>query len=77
MRLDTERLQALITSVCALRFFYGVTLRQDMLPERIVYACELSKLPAVLSADEVVRFPRGSIGWPKSTVCGCRNRICD
>jgi integrase len=42
--------------VCALRFFYGVTLGQDTVPERITYAGEPSKLPVVLSADEVVRF---------------------
>jgi integrase/recombinase XerD len=43
-------------TVCALRFFYGVTLRQDTLPERIPYAREPRKLPVVLSTDEVVRF---------------------
>jgi integrase/recombinase XerD len=42
--------------VCALRFFYGVTLGEDTIPERIVYAREPRKLPVVLSADEVVRF---------------------
>src|SRR5215470_18432453 len=42
--------------VCALRFFYGVTLGQATIPERIAYAREPSKLPVVLSADEVVRF---------------------
>ena len=42
--------------VCALRFFYGVTLRQDTIPERIPYARQPRKLPVVLSADEVVRF---------------------
>ena len=42
--------------VCALRFFYGVTLGQDAMPERIAYAREPRKLPVVLSADEVVRF---------------------
>jgi integrase/recombinase XerD len=42
--------------VCALRFFYGVTLGQGTIPERIVYAREPRKLPTVLSADEVVRF---------------------
>ena len=47
---------ALNQIVCALRFFYGVTLGQDTLPERIAYAREPSKLPVVLSADEVVRF---------------------
>ena len=42
--------------VCALRFFYGVTLGCGAIPERIAYAREPRKLPAVLSADEVVRF---------------------
>ena len=42
--------------VCALRFFYGVTLGHDAIPERIAYAREPQKLPVVLSADEVVRF---------------------
>ena len=42
--------------VCALRFFYGVTLGHDTIPERIAYAREPQKLPVVLSADEVVRF---------------------
>jgi site-specific recombinase XerD len=42
--------------VCALRFFYGVTLRRDEIPERIVYARQPRKLPEVLSAGEVVRF---------------------
>ncbi|HXZ14668.1 MAG TPA: site-specific integrase [Roseiarcus sp.] len=42
--------------VCALRFFYGVTLGQATIPERIVYAREPRKLPTVLSADEVVKF---------------------
>jgi integrase len=43
-------------TVCALRFFYGVTLGYGDLPERIPYAREPRKLPVVLSADEVVRF---------------------
>lgn len=47
---------ALNQTVCALRFFYGVTLGQAELPERIAYAREPRKLPVVLSADEVVRF---------------------
>ena len=42
--------------VCALRFFYGVTLDQAIIPERIPYAREPRKLPVVLSANEVVRF---------------------
>src|SRR6266511_391878 len=47
---------ALNQIVCALRFFYGVTLGQAIVPERNAYAREPSKLPVVLSADEVVRF---------------------
>lgn len=42
--------------VCALRFFYGVTLVQDEVPERIPYARHRQALPEVLSQDEVVRF---------------------
>jgi integrase/recombinase XerD len=47
---------ALNQTVCALRFLYGVTLKQADLPERIPHAREAQKLPVVLSADEVVRF---------------------
>ncbi len=47
---------ALNQTVCALRFFYGVTLGHADIPERIPYAREPRKLPVVLSADEVVRF---------------------
>src|SRR5579863_7726915 len=39
--------------VCAPRFFYGVTLNCDAIPERIAYAREPRKLPTMLSADEV------------------------
>jgi integrase/recombinase XerD len=42
--------------VCALRFFFGVTLDRAEIPERIVYARTPRKLPSILSADEVVRF---------------------
>lgn len=42
--------------VCALRFFYGVTLDRAEIPERIVSARTPRKLPTILSADEVVRF---------------------
>ena len=51
---------ALNQTVCALRFFYGVTLGHGEIPERIPYARQPrklpGKLPVVLSADEVVRF---------------------
>jgi site-specific recombinase XerD len=43
-------------TVCALRFFYGVTLGRAAVPERIPHAREPQKLPVVLSADEVARF---------------------
>ena len=45
---------ALNQTVCALRFFYGVTLGLDTIPERIAYAREPCKLPVVLNADQVV-----------------------
>ncbi|MDB5408998.1 MAG: integrase [Rhodospirillales bacterium] len=47
---------ALNQTVCALRFFYGVTLGHSEIPERIPFGREPRKLPVVLSADEVVRF---------------------
>lgn len=47
---------ALNQTVCALRFFYGVTLDRAEIPERIAYARTPRKLPAILSADEVVRL---------------------
>ena len=42
--------------VCALRFFYGVTLGRNQIPDRIAYARAPAKLPVILGADEVVRF---------------------
>lgn len=42
--------------VCALRFFYRVTLGLDDLPERIAYARRPQVLPVVLSPEEVGRF---------------------
>src|ERR1700748_1445446 len=53
-------------AVCALRFFYGVTLGQTDAIERIVAAREPQALPVVLSADEIVRF--------LEAVAGLRNR---
>lgn len=41
---------------CALRFFYGVTLGRDDVPESITPAKQPRTLPVVLSSDEVVRF---------------------
>ena len=47
---------ALNQTVCALRFFYGVTMNRAEMPERIAYARTPRKLPVILSADEVVRL---------------------
>jgi integrase/recombinase XerD len=49
---------ALTQIVCALRLFYGVTLGEALIPERIPYAREPRKLPVVLSADEVDQSSR-------------------
>jgi integrase/recombinase XerD len=43
-------------TVCALRFFYGVTLGRSEIPELIAYARVPRKLPVVLGCDEVVHF---------------------
>jgi site-specific recombinase XerD len=43
-------------TVCALRFFYGVTLGRAEMPELIAYARAPRKLPVVLSGEEVVQF---------------------
>lgn len=54
-------------TVCALRFFYGVTLGRADAFERIVAAREPQRLPVVLSGDEIVRF--------LEAVPGLRNRV--
>ena len=46
-------------TVCALRFFYGVTLGRTDAVDRIVAAREPQKLPVVLSADEIVQLSGG------------------
>jgi hypothetical protein len=43
-------------TVCALRFFYGVTLGRADAFERIVAAREPQKPPVVLGGDEIMRF---------------------
>ena len=43
-------------AVCALRFFYGVTLGRTAMIERIPYARKRRQLPVILSAEEVARF---------------------
>lgn len=58
---------ALNQTVCALRFFYGVTLGRTDLPVRIAYARKPRPLPVVLSAAEVVSF--------LEAVDGVKNRV--
>jgi site-specific recombinase XerD len=43
-------------TVCALRFFYGVTLGRSDAQVQIVAAREPQRLPVVLSGEEIVRF---------------------
>jgi site-specific recombinase XerD len=54
-------------TVCALRFFYGVTLGRSDAHEKIVAAREPQRLPEVLSGEEIVRF--------LEVVPGLRNRV--
>lgn len=53
--------------VCALRFFFGVTLGRTDAFTRIVAAREPQRLPVVLSGEEIVRF--------LEAVPGLRNRV--
>jgi integrase/recombinase XerD len=53
--------------VCALRFFYGVTLGRSDAREQIVAAREPQRLPEILSGEEIVRF--------LEVVPGLRNRV--
>jgi site-specific recombinase XerD len=46
------------TTVCALRFFYGTTLGQEEVIQRIPYAKRPKTLPTVLSREEVLRIFR-------------------
>jgi integrase len=66
---------ALNQIVCALRFFYGVTLGEALIPERIPYAREPRKLPVVLSANEVVQFLECVSAWNKDPAY-CRMSEC-
>ena len=49
---------ALNQIVCALRFFYGVTLGEAVIPERIPYAREPRKLPVILSQTKSCNFSK-------------------
>ena len=55
---------ALNQIVCALRFFYGLTLGQAELPERIAHTREPQKLPVVLSAMKWCVFWRAGSRTP-------------
>jgi len=54
-------------TVCALRFFYGVTLGRSDAREQIVAAREPQRLPVVLSGEEIVQF--------LEAIPGLRNRV--
>ena len=54
-------------TVCALRFFYGVTLGRSDANEQIVAAREPQRLRVVLSGEEIARF--------LEAVPGLRNRV--
>jgi site-specific recombinase XerD len=54
-------------TVCALRFFYGITLGRSDANAQIVAAREPQRLPVVLSGEEIVRF--------LEAVPGLRNRV--
>jgi site-specific recombinase XerD len=43
-------------AVCALRFFFGVTMGREDLPGRIAYPRRARRLPVILSAEEVAGF---------------------
>jgi integrase/recombinase XerD len=62
---------ALNQIVCSLRFFYGVTLVEAFIPERIPYAREPRKLPVVLSPDEVVQFLEAVSGLKSRAALTC------
>ena len=59
--------QALNQTVCALRFFYKVTLNRPDIVERIAYARTPVQQPVILSAEEVVRFLE-AVPSPKARV---------
>jgi integrase/recombinase XerD len=46
-------------AVCAMRFFYGVTLGRTAMVDRIPYARKQRRLPVILSPEEVARFFAG------------------
>jgi len=58
---------ALNQTVCALRFFYRVTMRQADLPELIPHARVPRKLPVVLSAEEIGQFLKAVRGLKNRT----------
>lgn len=65
---------ALNQTVCALQFFYGVTLDRAEIPERIAYARRPRKLPAILSADACRAISRS--GTVAKGAYGADERLC-
>jgi len=70
--------------VCALRSFYGVTIGQGTMPERIPYAREPHKLQIVLSAEAAVKYYftwgsnlRASLGLSLAAIPSRRIRVDD
>src|SRR5882724_5369927 len=58
LHLVSRGLQAasIIPILCAIRFFYGTTLGQPSVADRIPLPRKADTLPAVLSRDQVVQF---------------------
>ena len=58
LHLVSRGLQAatIIPIMCAIRFFYGTTLRKQNVAEHIPLARKADTLPAILTRDQVVRF---------------------
>lgn len=58
LHLVSRGLQAatIIPIMCAIRFFYGTTLKQPNVAEHIALARKADTLPAILTRDQVVRF---------------------
>jgi hypothetical protein len=65
---------ALNQIVCALRFFYGVTLGQDTVPERIAYAREPSKGLTRGRRDRAGPVCRSASGFSRSCNGGGKDR---
>lgn len=67
---------ALNQTVCALRFFYGVTLGRGEVPERIAYAREPRKLPICRARRATRVFRPGLSNGPRARSIGSGWRSC-